>query len=209
MAKRARDPVQFTLESAERIARVVREAETAPPQAAPLTFEKRFPVRVPRQVRAATFSGAWPIGSTKNVTFKYAPTATANVVNMSWPLSANGYANEDCLVGSEGTSWWLVVPVLQTATAVFVTATATASVIAQAVQQPYCSSAGSTSVVSGISLSASLNTSNCSITINQTVTTASVRVVTGTATASFITATATAAVIASAFTSSFIRVRVP
>lgn len=191
MAKRARDPVQFTLESAERVARVVRDAETAPPQAAPLTFEKRFPVRTPRQVRAATFSGAWPIGSTKNVTFKYAPTATANVVNMSWPLSANGYANEDCIVGSEGTSWWLVVPVLQVETVAIVTATQ---------QQTYCSGVSLQSVVSGISLSASLNTSNCSITIGQTVTTSSVRVVTSTATAAFISSMSTAA---------FLRVRVP
>lgn len=162
------DAVQFTRESAERVARVVRDAETAPPQAAPLTFAKQFPVRVPRQVRAATFSGAWPIGSTKNVTFKYAPTATANVLNMSWPISANGYANEDCIVGSEGTSWWLVVPVLQVSTAVFVTATANSF------------------RVTDVSISASLNTSNCVITVSRTLVTAHQTLVSATATSSYL-----------------------
>lgn len=102
------DAVQFTRESAERVARVVRDAETAPPQASPLTFAKQFPVRIPRQVRAATFSGAWPIGSTKNVTFKYAPTATANVVNLVCGLSPAGLC--DVSVAMDGTTWILLQP---------------------------------------------------------------------------------------------------
>lgn len=191
MAKRARDPVQFTLESAERIASVVREAETAPPQATPLTFDKRFSERVPRQVRAATFSDAWPIGTDKVVTFKNTPTATANVTNLSWPITSTAYTSENCIVGKDGTSWWLVVPVLEARTSYFV---------AQTASRTYCEGAAKQNIVSDVSISATLNTSNCVITVGKTVTTSSVNVVTSTATAVFIS---------SGFTSSFLRVRVP
>lgn len=160
--------MQFTYESAERIANVVRAAETSAGPAAPLTFDKQFPARIPKQVRAATFSGAWPIGGTKVVTFKYAPTATASVVNLSWPITLNGYVNEDCLVGKEGTNWWLVVPVVQGGTAVFITRTA------------------SQQVVSDVSISATLDTESCSITVGKTLTTSSISVVSQTFTAAYL-----------------------
>lgn len=168
MAKKPRDPVQFTYESAERIASVVRTAELSPAAGSPLTFEKRLTDRIPKQVRAATFTGSWPIGSVKTVTFKYAPSVTANVLNLSWPITFNHVAPEDCIVGREGTSWWLVVPVLQTATAVFVTQTQSG-----------------TSLLS-IAISAILNTSNCSITVSQTPTTAAITLINQTATSSFL-----------------------
>jgi hypothetical protein len=185
------DAVQFTRESAERIAGVVRQAELTPPAASPLTFAKRFEERAPKQVRAATFSGAWPIGGTKVVTFKYVPTATANVVNLSWPITLTAYSNEDCIVGREGTNWWLVVPKLEARTAILV---------AQTASQLICSGTATQSVVTDVSVSGSLNTSSCAITIGRTVTTTSVRVV---------SATATMVAISSSFTASFLRVRVP
>lgn len=185
--QRPRDPVQFTRESAERIANVVRAAETAPAPASPLRFEALLQDRVPRQVRAATFSGSWPIGSVKTVTFSYTPTATASVTNLSWPITDTGYVNENCIVGKEGTNWWLVVPVLERRTAVFVT---------QTQQQTFCSQTGSQAVVTGVV--ASLNTTDCSISI--TASTAAISVVSQTATAVFIAATAT---------SSYLRLRVP
>jgi hypothetical protein len=135
------DAVQFTYESAERIADVVRAAETTPPSASPLTFGKRFPERVPKQVRVATFSGAWAIDSSKTVTFKHAPTATVNAVNLSWPITLTAYSNETCIVGREGTSWWLVVPKLEARTASFITS---------------------------VSVSATLNTNTCAITVHTT-----------------------------------------
>jgi hypothetical protein len=104
MARKPQDAVQFTLESAERIADVVRAAELATPQGKPLTFEARFPDRMPKQVRAATFTGSWAINASKVVTFKYAPTATQTVVNLTMPAPIAG----DCVVGKEGTSWWVV-----------------------------------------------------------------------------------------------------
>jgi hypothetical protein len=166
--KKPADAVQFTRESAERVARVVRQAELTPAAASPLTFDRRLSDRHPKQVRAATFSGAWPTGSTKTVTFKYAPTATASVINLSWPITLSGYLNEDCLVGREGTSWWLVVPVLQTATAVFVTQTQ-----------------DGTNLVS-IAIAATLNTNTCGITVSQTPSTARITLITATATSAYL-----------------------
>jgi hypothetical protein len=162
------DAVQFTYESAERIANVVRAAETTPPSASPLTFDRRIDGRMPKQVRAATFSGSWPIGGSKVVTFKHAPTATVNAVNLSWPITLSGYVNEDCVVGREGTNWWLVVPKLEARTAVFVTQT----------------QAG-TNLVS-IAIAATLNTNNCSITVSQTPSTTAITLITQTATSSYL-----------------------
>jgi hypothetical protein len=166
--KKPFDAVQFTRESAERVARVVRQAELSPAAASPLSFDRRLSDRVPKQVRAATFSGSWPIGSTKTVTFKTATAATASVVNLSWPITLSGYVNEDCLVGKEGTNWWLVVPVLQTATAVFATQTQ-----------------NGTNLVS-IAIAATLNTNTCAITMAQTPTTALTTLITATATSAYL-----------------------
>jgi hypothetical protein len=217
MARKPRDAVQFTFESAERIADVVRAAELATPQGKPLTFEARFPDRMPKQVRAATFTGSWAINASKVVTFKYAPTATANVTNLSWPITHSHSVAENCIVGREGTSWWLVVPVLQAQTAVFVT---------QTQQRTYCSGTAAQSVVTGVSAStasvarlsdvsvtASLNTTNCTITVGVTKTTASTNVVTGvtasTATITVVSATATAVFIQQTATATYLQLRVP
>jgi hypothetical protein len=211
------DAVQFTRESAERIAGVVRQAELTPPAASPLTFAKRFEDRAPKQVRAATFSGSWPIGGTKVVTFKYAPTATVNAFNLSWPITLTAYSNEDCIVGREGTNWWLVVPKLEARTAVFVT---------QTQQRTFCSETASQAVVTGVSttkatisylsdvtVTASLNTSSCAITVGVTKTTASSDVVgsvdVSTASIAVVSGTASAVFIAGTATSTFLRIRVP
>jgi len=217
MARRPQDAVQFTFESAERIAGVVRAAELATPQGKPLTFEARFPERMPKQVRAATFTGSWAINASKVVTFAYAPTATQTVMNLSWPITHNHSVAENCIVGREGTSWWLVVPVLQAQTAVFVT---------QTQQRTYCSATASQSVVTGVSTSstsftslsdvsvtATLDTTSCTITVGVTKTTASTNVVTGvtasTATIKVVSATATAVFIQTTATATYIRLRVP
>ena len=227
--------MQFTYESAERIANVVRAAETTPPSASPLTFDKRFADRMPKQVRAATFSGAWPIGSTKTVTLKYSPTATVNAVNLSWPITRSGYVNENCIVGREGTNWWLVVPVLQTATAVFVTQTATAFFVTGTATNTVFNSSSTQSVATGISLSkstvnyisdisvtATLNTSNCTISVGTTKTNGSIEVVTGatvttgtitvvsnTAAGTYITSTESGTFAKQAATATYLILRVP
>jgi len=191
MARKPTDAVQFTLESAERIADVVRAAELATPQGRPLTFDARFPERMPRQVRAATFTGSWAINASKVVTFKYAPTATQTVTNLSWPITHNHTAAENCLVGKDGTSWWLVVPVLQAQTAVFVT---------QTQQRTFCSGTASQVIVTGVDITAALNTTSCTISVGKTLTTSSITVVSATATAVFVQQTATA---------TYLRLRVP
>lgn len=229
------DAVQFTRESAERIGRVVRSAEQAVQPASPLTFEPWFGERTPRNVRAARFSGAWSIGSSKVVSFKYSPTGTANVTNLSWPLSSTAYLNEDCLVGREGTNWWLVVPVLQTATAVIVTQTAAAifisgtasanvvtSTLTQNVVTGVSTTGGTINYLTDVSVSATLSTNDCSINVSVSKTTGSSSIVTGinASTASVTvcggvsaisipTATSTGAYIVRSSTAAFLRPRVP
>ena len=229
--KKPFDAVQFTRESAERVARVVRQAELTPAAASPLTFDRRLSDRHPKQVRAATFSGSWPIGSVKTVTFKYAPTATANVTNLSWPITHNHSLAENCIVGREGTSWWLVVPVLQTATAVFATQTATALFVTGTATSVFYTGSATQSIATGISLakstisfltdvSASLNTSNCTITVSKTtgssevvtgatVSTGTITVQTNTATGSYITGTTTGVFIQQTATATYLILRVP
>lgn len=104
--KRPFDAVQFTRESAERVARVVRDAETAPPQVSALTFERRISDRIPKQVRLALFSGPWGLNQTKTVTFVSQPAVTANVLNRSMIVHMPAYRY--CVVGKEGTSWHLI-----------------------------------------------------------------------------------------------------
>jgi hypothetical protein len=230
-----RKPTQFTRESAERIARVVRAAELSGVQASPLTFAKRLQDQPPKSVRKATFSGAWPVGSSKVVTFSHAPTATASVTNLFWPISSSGYSNENCLVGREGTSWWLVVPVLQTATAVFVTQTASAIFATQTVSGKVISSMANQSIITGVSptigsisclsdvsVSASLNTADCTISVSVSKTSASHSVVTGvsttggtiqvvntTASAVLISGISSGAYVVNSSTAAYLRIRVP
>ena len=229
--KRPSDAVQFTFESAERIAGVIRSVELAVPAAAPLTFERRLTDRVPKQVRAATFSGSWAINSTKVVTFSYAPTATQTITNLSWPITHNHTAAENCLVGREGTSWWLVVPVLQAQTAVFATQTATAVFVTGTATSLFYTGTATQSIVTGISLSkatinfltnvsAALNTTDCTITVSTTgsstevvigatVSTGTITVQTTTATGFYITGTTTGVFIQQTATATYLRLRVP
>jgi len=190
---------QFTRESAERIARVVRQAETTPAAGSPLQFDKRFYDKMPKQVRVATFSGSWPAGSSKTVTLKYEPTATITAYNLSWPITLTGYVNEDCLVGREGTNWWLVVPRLEAPTAVMVTNTVSRSYVSS-----ISTASSSINYVSDISVSATLNTTDCSISVSTSKSTGSATVI-----ASVSPSTSTAVFISSSYTSAFLRVRVP
>lgn len=104
--KKPADAVQFTRESAERVARVVRQAELTPAAASPLVFDRRIADRVPKQVRAATFSGSWFTGFSKVVTFANNPAGTASVLNLTIVLPFT--ATQNCIVGRDGTSWYLV-----------------------------------------------------------------------------------------------------
>jgi hypothetical protein len=99
MARRPQDAVQFTFESAERIADVVRAAELATPQGRPLTFEAIQPGRG-SSVRFAfytatsnwsvvNFSGATNTNNTKTIQFAFqasTPFLTALCVNHLSPI---------------------------------------------------------------------------------------------------------------------------
>jgi hypothetical protein len=146
------EPTQFTRESAERIANVVRAAELASPAARPLSFDRVDTPQKQRQFRVCTFTGAWSIGDTKTVTFK-SQTATPNTVsatNLFFPITNTAAGDRDCAIAKEGTAWYLID----------VRAAVTA-----------------TSVVTDITLSAVLNTSACTIAVSRTLTTASARFV--------------------------------
>jgi len=166
-----RDPTQFTRESAERIANVVRAAELASPAARPLTFDivDTFKSSA-RPFRVCTFTGAWSINAEKTVTFKN-QTATPNTVaavNLFFPVTSTAAGNTDCAIAKEGTAWYLIDVPFETATAVFVGATA------------------STAVMRDVTLSATLNTSNCTISIGKTLVTTSVTILSSTFTATFL-----------------------
>jgi hypothetical protein len=163
------EPTQFTRESAERIANVVRAAELASPAARPLSFERVDTPQKQRLFRVCTFTGAWSISATKTVTFKN-QTATPNTVaavNLFFPFPAPASAT-DCAIAKEGTAWYLIDVPFETATAVFVGATS------------------STSVMTDVTLSASLNTSACTISIGKTLVTSSVTIVSSTFTSTFL-----------------------
>jgi len=105
------EPTQFTRESAERIANVVRAAELASPAARPLSFDR---VDTPKQrlFRVCTFTGAWSINATKTVTFKN-QTATPNTVaavNLFAAVPAPS-GSGDCAIAKDGTAWFLIAAV--------------------------------------------------------------------------------------------------
>ncbi|NBW20058.1 MAG: hypothetical protein EBR82_70015, partial [Caulobacteraceae bacterium] len=173
----------------ERIANVVRAAELASPAARPLSFEPLIQTK-PKVFRVCTFTGAWAIGDTKTVTFKNQTTTpnTVTAINLFLPVPAPG-ATTDCAIARDGTSWVLIDVPFETATAVFVSSASTGIRVL---------STQSTSVLTDVTLSASLNTSNCTISIGKTLVTASSIFVTGTSTGVFVQST---------FTSTFLRFR--
>jgi hypothetical protein len=201
------DATQFTLESAERIARVVRAAELGSPQARPLTFDS-VPQQPSKVFRICTFTGAWPIGDSKIVTFRNVTTTpnTASAVNLFFPIGTGQTSTMACAVAKDGTAWYLIDVPLQTATAVFIGTTSTGVIVTSTATGISVSSSATASYVTDIALSGSLNTSSCSITISKTLTTASRTFITGTATAVFIGATATTVQVRDTYTGTYLRI---
>lgn len=205
-----RDLTQFTRESAERIARVVRAAELATPEARPLSFEPLFDARKQKVFRVCTFTGAWATGTVKTVTFKYqtATPNTASVTNLFFPVTSTAAGNTDCGIAKDGTAWYLIDVPFETATAVFASATTTGVRVVSTSTAMVLSGVSSSAVLTDVTLSASLNTSNCTISIGKTLVTASRTFVSGTASATVIGSTATSVFVQSTFTSTFLRFKV-
>ena len=188
------DPTQFTRESAERIARVVRAAELATPSARPLTFEPLFDLKKVKQFRIAVYQGAWPVGTDNIVTFYNDPPGTAVVTNLFFPLTSPNPSGRFCGVAKEKNSWYLIDVPLEQRTATFAGATVTRSIFGTgatsritffgtastaliavlgtgtaATQTITYSSPGSTQQMDVVTdVSASLNTANCTISVNAT-----------------------------------------
>lgn len=137
--------VTFTRPAAERIAKVVREVEAGDRDQAGLTFGNRSGGSSGKVFRVCTFTGAWSIGSTKNVTYKYQSTTpnTAAATNLFFPVTST--ATLDCAIAKDGTAWFLVDVPFFSASALF---------------------------VASVSVSATLNTNTCAITVAVTSTTA-------------------------------------
>jgi hypothetical protein len=122
------DLTQFDVRSAARIARVVQAVEREPQRAEPLTFDPVAGQRKDKPFRVCTYSGDWPVGSSKTVTFKYQTTTpnTVSATNLFLPLPENG--TRHCAVAKDGTAWFLVQAQMELAHA-FTAATLTTSSI--------------------------------------------------------------------------------
>lgn len=97
--------VQFSRQSAQRIANAVRTVEQGNRSQPGVVFDHPMPSGNGVAFRSATFTGSWSIGAMKNVTFKYA-SGTANAYNDLMNLPSSGTRN--CVIGREGTAWRLI-----------------------------------------------------------------------------------------------------
>jgi len=176
--------VKFTRPAAQRIAAAVRKVEGGNRDQPPFGFEHPQGIGSNVKVfRVCTYTGAWSKGTDKTVTFKYA-TGTPNTVsatNLFFPIT--GTDGGDCGIAKDGTAWFLIDVPMFTATAVFARSTTSGIAV---------SSTATSSRITDITLSATLNTANCTINIDKTLTTASSIFVTGTATGVFVSSTYTA-----------------
>ena len=165
------DRVSFTRPAAERIGKAVRKVEAGNRDLGPMEWGPRGVGGTSKVFRVCTFTGAWSINSAKTVTFRNVTSTpnTASAVNLFFPITNTASSSKDCAIAKDGTAWYLIDVKLSTATAVFVSSTASAA------------------VVTDVTLSASLNTGNCTISIGKTLVTASQIYVVGTATGTYLT----------------------
>ena len=202
----ATGPTFFDAQSAVRIANAVRKVEIGDRAEKPLEFDPVLPQQQRKTFRIATFSGAWSIGATKTVTFKYATATpnTASALNLFFPVTGSG--TSDCAIAKDGTAWFLIDVPLATATAVFVASTASVTVIQQTATAVFVGSLSSQTVVANVAVAASLNTVSCAITVSRTQTTASISVVGATSTGVRVVSTTAAISVGSTYTATFLRI---
>jgi hypothetical protein len=113
--KKPADAVQFTRESAERVARVVRRAELSAPAASPLVFTRNAIASSPRSgkvFRVCTFTGAWSKNSAKVVTFRGITstpnTAVAQNIFVSITGTTSTSTTKNCAIAKDGTAWYVI-----------------------------------------------------------------------------------------------------
>lgn len=138
--------VAFTRPAAERIAKVVRHVESGNREGRGLYFGNAASLASTKSFRVCTFTGSLSIGTPKIVTFKNV-TATPNTVsaeNLFWTAPAPTAAT-DCGIAKDGTAWHLVcIPCIAT-TGIQVKQIATYTALAS------------------VSVGATLNTNDCTI----------------------------------------------
>lgn len=111
--KKPLDAVQFTRESSERIARVVRAAETSLPGGKPLSFEQRPFEQASPVIRVCSWTGHWYAGGTlgivRLVNVPGMPTAWARNYFFDMPsYSTNTNTPTYGVVGKERNVWILL-----------------------------------------------------------------------------------------------------
>jgi hypothetical protein len=110
------DRISFTRPAVERIANVVRAVENARPPGGPLTYGAIVNDKKPKPFRVCTFTGAWAIDTVKTVTFRNvtATPNTASAMNLFVDFTGSTAART-CAIAKDGTAWYLIAPVGQTA----------------------------------------------------------------------------------------------
>lgn len=99
-----RTGVQFTSDSADRIAKVVRIVEAGSRGASGLSFEPRFGPSVGSPIRFCSWSADWAHGETATITFDPATNVTATAVNV-----VLGFGPGDGWVAKKGTAGWHLI----------------------------------------------------------------------------------------------------
>lgn len=186
--------VNFKLSDAERIANVVSLVEGARRDRNGSVLPRAAVSGGGVTFRIATFTGPWPIGSDKDVRLVQETATTVTASNLFFPITEPGSGGQiNCGIAKDGTAWYLIDVPLATATAVFVRQTAAVSFVSGA-------TVTTTSITYVTNVTATFNTSNCTVTVQ-----------TGTATASqssLTTQTATASVVVNSYTATFFRIGV-
>ena len=95
--------VKFTRQSAQRIAKVVRQVELGNRNQSGVRFDHPINVGVSKNVRLVSFTGTWGVGQISQVTFLKATAQTATAINAYFGVSAG-----EGFVAKDGTAWYLV-----------------------------------------------------------------------------------------------------
>ena len=95
--------VKFTRQSAQRIAKVVRQVELGNRNQSGLRFDHPINVGVSKNVRLVSFTGTWGVGQVSTITFLKATAQTATAINVYCGVSAG-----EGVVAKDGTAWYLV-----------------------------------------------------------------------------------------------------
>jgi hypothetical protein len=95
----------FDIESASRIAGVVRAVEGEPQRTRPLVFDGLGQSSAKKVFRVGTFTGAWAKSATKAVTVSGGRTVSAK--NLFAEIASNTAAR-NCAIARDGTAWYVI-----------------------------------------------------------------------------------------------------